>query len=149
LHIEAGERLVEAFNDGPATYRDGVGIVLLPGGTDVTMQMVGETSPAGPPAPVEGGPTGTGWLQDTRDWYAVHGGAVNILFADGSVKSFTDRDGDMYLNPGFPVAKGLPEDAYQRIGYRSSTVELPPAEIFSGVFLQNDARKALPLETSF
>jgi prepilin-type processing-associated H-X9-DG protein len=150
MHMEAGERLVEAFNDGPATYREGVGIVLIPGGTDVTNQMVGENSPAGPPPPVDtGSPETTGWLQDTRDWYAVHGGGVNILFADGSVKSFTDRNGDMYLNPGFPIPKGLDEATYERIGYRSNTVELPPAEIYSGVFLQNDAHKPIPLETSF
>jgi hypothetical protein len=53
------------------------------------------------------------------------------------------------VDPGFPVPKGLDEGAYQRIGYRSDRVELPPAEIFSGIFLENDAHKAVPLETSF
>ncbi|MCA9227841.1 MAG: DUF1559 domain-containing protein, partial [Planctomycetales bacterium] len=81
------------------------------------------------------------FLQDTRDWYAAHGGgkngSVNILMADGSVKQFTDLNNDKFLNPGFPVATGLTESDYAEIGYRDGTIELPPTEIFNGIFLQN------------
>ncbi len=56
------------------------------------------------PSPITGSNT---YLQDTRDWYAIHGGgkkaACNILMADGSVKLFSDENNDKFLNPGFPV----------------------------------------------
>ena len=89
-------------------------------------------------SPVDGSDT---YLQDTRDWYAVHGGgkkaACNILMADGSVKLFQDLNNDKFLNPGFPVPNNLTEQQYSVIGYRDSEVELPPTDIFSGVFLIN------------
>ncbi len=57
--------------------------------------------------------------------------------ADGSVKLFQDTNNDKFLNPGFPVPNNLTEQEYSVIGYRDSEVELPPTEIFSGVFLIN------------
>ncbi len=78
-----------------------------------------------------GGIDGDIWLQDTRDWYAVHEGRCNILMADGSVKGFADGDGDKYLNPGF-AAKGGDEATD---GYVSDRIELPVTEIFSGPVL--------------
>ena len=45
------------------------------------------------------------------------------------------EDNDGYLNPGFPIGSH-DEDDYDTLGYRSSLVELPPAEIFSGIFLE-------------
>jgi hypothetical protein len=52
--------------------------------------------------------------------------------ADGSVKEFKDEDNDGFLNPGFPVQAGHGTGC----GYSSGTVELPPGEIYSGVFLE-------------
>ena len=63
--------------------------------------------------------------------------AVNILFADGSVKSFADQDGDQFLNPGFPATTGTAD----LDGFTSDTVELPPSQIFSGPFPQNAIKK--------
>ena len=57
--------------------------------------------------------------------------------ADGSVKLFQDLNNDKFLNPGFPVPNNLTEEDYSAIGYRDSQVELPPAQIFNGVFLIN------------
>jgi hypothetical protein len=51
--------------------------------------------------------------------------------ADGSVKSFTDLDKDGYLNPGFPVTT-----ASTTVGYQTNQIELPAAEIYSGMFLE-------------
>lgn len=82
-------------------------------------------------------------LQDYRDIGPVHGtgkgGAANVLFADGSVKSFTDTNGDGFLNPGFLIDVG--DAPYTNTGYSDSTVELPTAQIFSGVFLQKQSGK--------
>ena len=87
------------------------------------------------------GPTPVGsetYLQDTRDWFCVHGAgrqaACNILMADGSVKTFYDAQGDRFLNPGFPVVLANPADQ-SGVGYSDSQVELPPGEIFRGLFL--------------
>ncbi|MBA4015798.1 MAG: hypothetical protein C0483_01280 [Pirellula sp.] len=72
------------------------------------------------------------YLQDYRDFGPVHGGNANVLFADGSVKSFQDLNGDTYLNPGFNATVASDPS----FGYTGGDVELPEAEIFSGVFLE-------------
>lgn len=136
-YVELGDRLAESFNDGPAQYVDAAtGLNLMPGGEVVQDQLDCEASPDGclPPTAANGT-----WLQDTRDWYAVHGSGdkptCNLLMADGSVRSIADLNGDRYLNPGFPVPNDLTEAEYAGIGYRDSTVELIPAEVFSGIFV--------------
>lgn len=135
--IEAGEMLAEAFNDGPAFWDATTNTInLMDQAANLTAQVDCEVAGSCPP------PVGTGYyMQDTRDWYAAHGGGknatCNILFADGSVKEFTDSNGDKFLNPGFPVPKTLTETQYAAIGYRDSTVELPPGQVFSGLFLMN------------
>jgi prepilin-type N-terminal cleavage/methylation domain-containing protein/prepilin-type processing-associated H-X9-DG protein len=135
IFIPAGALLTEAFNDGPALYNTGANNLDLialaaPLGNQLAVELAGNITP--PPA------TGTNtYLQDTRDWFAIHGGtsaSCNILMADGAVKSFYDANGDKFLNPGFPVATLTPAQALT-CGYRDGTVELSPGEIFSGVFL--------------
>ncbi|MAT68689.1 MAG: prepilin-type cleavage/methylation domain-containing protein [Planctomycetaceae bacterium] len=143
--VQANELLTEAFNDGPAYYdSSGKAVRLIPTGTDLSAQVAQE---------LEGGawqPNGPGanelYLQDTRDWFAVHGGSdqafVNLLFADGSVRRFSDSDGDKFLNPGFPVPEGETPDVYAKVGYTSSAVELPSKDVFSGVFLVNLSKRS-------
>jgi prepilin-type processing-associated H-X9-DG protein len=62
-----------------------------------------------PPNPASGTPftSATGWwslwsqtVQDNRNFGPVHGGACNILFADGRVKSIVDANGDGLVNNG-------------------------------------------------
>lgn len=154
-YIEMGARLTEVMNDGPAAYNTTTNDIDLMGKlVPLANQMVCERSLGGcPPAsganPNDPNYTG-GWLQDTRDWYALHGSGnkltCNILMADGSVKEFADLNGDHFLNPGFPVPTGLTEDEYAGIGYRDGTVELHPAEIFSGVFIGSDIGKTKDFE---
>ena len=143
LFVEAGELLSESFNDGPAFYDPGGGsttagtVTLIDQAAGLTTQI--ECEVAGSCAsPVVGSNT---YLQDTRDWYAVHGGGAsascNILMADGSVKNFSDLNNDKFLNPGFNVTPDLGPGAYDGIGYRDGTVELESGRIFNGVFLQN------------
>jgi len=141
-YLEAGERLCESFNDGPAQF-SGDRLNLMDELTPVQAQMQCEASVEGcPPADASGG----AWLQDTRDWFALHGSgnslACNILMADGSVKEFADLNGDRYLNPGFPVPDGLTEAQYAKIGYKNDEVELHPKDIFSGIFLTGDVGKS-------
>lgn len=141
VFMEAGELLTEAFNDGPAWWNNSASrLALIPQQADLTIQVECEVD-KNCPAPV-GGASGTNtYLQDTRDWYAIHGGgksaSCNILMADGSVKNFADLNNDKFLNPGFPVPDDLTDEDYAVIGYRGSDVELSPTRIFSGVFLIN------------
>lgn len=134
--LTAGELLTEAANDGPAYWDSGSqSINLIRANGNLTQQSVAEAA-GSIPAPTDASGS---YLQDTRDWFATHGGGktglVNVLMADGSVKQFSDQNGDKFLNPGFPVPNNLSAQDYGGIGYRDSTVELPASEMFNGVFL--------------
>jgi prepilin-type N-terminal cleavage/methylation domain-containing protein/prepilin-type processing-associated H-X9-DG protein len=63
-------------------------------------------------------------LQDYRAFGPVHrGNQCNILFADGSVRSYTDEDEDSLLNNGFPA--GAPGD------FLTPDIELPEETVVS------------------
>lgn len=120
---ELGEPLVLAFTGGPALNN--------PANTSF--------SPPGPfssGTPREGAP-GVGWwvawakgsLQDYRGFSPVHGGEGNILFADGSVRSFEDSNGDQMFNNGFNISPPF-SDASDPNPDRNVT-EFPPREVFS------------------
>lgn len=118
----AGTRLTASFTDGPVAR--------------TTLQ-----APSFPPSTPQGGPTGwwATWnntLQDYRNFGAVHGAgkelSCNILFADGSVRSFVDKSGDGFLNSGFD-----PAVASGPIGFTNSAVELDPSDIFQGWSLRH------------
>lgn len=75
-------------------------------------------------------PVGNWWahwhknvLQDYRQFAPVHGGDCNMLFADGSVRSYTDANKDGFLNNGFAATTSN--------GFLDSEVELPPTEVAS------------------
>jgi prepilin-type processing-associated H-X9-DG protein len=64
-------------------------------------------------------------LQDYRQFGAVHRGSANILFADGSVRSFNDVNEDGLLNNGFPASGGFVSDE----------IESPPDDLASAFSL--------------
>ncbi len=147
VELPQGMLLAEAFNDGPAYYSTATDrLILLDGGTSLVDQINcerGEASTLSCAAPVASATRGAGvggtYLQDTRDWFAIHAGACNLLMGDGSVKLIYDENGDGYLNPGFPVNENLTD--YSGIGFSSSEVELQPGTVFSGVFLDESSFK--------
>jgi len=149
VYAATGERLCESFCDGPAQYDISVPKLVLMSKTGVPLeaQMIAESSPTGIGDPVVGG---NYWLQDTRDFYCLHGGgsklSCNILMADGSVKEFADANGDRYLNPGFLKGVTLTDEQAKTIGYKDGTVDLPPHECFSGMFLSGDVFKRAKFE---
>ena len=133
--LDAGERLCETMNDGPARWdATGNALILMPTGTNVL-----DAVPAELPTTQYAGTAGNDgfiWLQDTRDWYAWHGGtksSVNILFADGSVRSFVDQNDDKFLNPGFDMTGHDDND-----GYTDGAVELSPGDIYNGPWIDAD-----------
>lgn len=84
---------------------------------------------------IYGGTDGYCVLQDIRDFATVHGSgtnkSVNILFADGSVKTIYDLNGDGFINPGFAMKGGTAE----KDGYTNSRCEIGPADMYNGPFL--------------
>jgi prepilin-type N-terminal cleavage/methylation domain-containing protein len=137
--VQKGEFLTEAMNDGPAFW-NGTRIELIGNSPNLKTQFDCEAAGNGICNRAPDSATNPGiYLQDTRDWMAVHGGgkigSCCLLMADGSVKDISDTNGDKYLNPGFPVDPGLTPSDYAEIGYKDSVVEMTPLEVFCGVFL--------------
>ncbi len=142
-YIAAGSLLTEAFNDGPA-YVDpnssNKEINLIGNGANLMVQIACER--AKPTTASCASPTGAGsgnnlYLQDTRDWYAIHKGSCNILMADGSVKSFQDLNGDGFLNPGFNVADNMTELEVSGVGYADNRQEMRNDQFFGGIFIDD------------
>lgn len=132
LYIPQGGTLVESFSDGPANRTDVSSWQTTAPTLDVfnpanSNSIAGQEQPPAGTAPLTGNLANS--LQDYRDFGPVHAGAANILFADGSVKTFTDTNGDSFLNPGFEGGAAATK------GYTDNLVELQPAEIFSGILL--------------
>jgi prepilin-type processing-associated H-X9-DG protein len=60
-------------------------------------------------------------LQDYRAFGPVHGGSCNVMFADGSVRLFYDKNADRQLNNGFSAGNG----------FSDATEELPQTDFHS------------------
>jgi prepilin-type N-terminal cleavage/methylation domain-containing protein/prepilin-type processing-associated H-X9-DG protein len=151
--IPSGSRSVESFNDGPSLNEPDMvawkgwgksvtGVVTIQDpatGASMYRDEQGDTVTPIVPNNLKRS------LQDYRDFGPTHGsgkgGACNILFADGSIKSFNDENGDGYLNPGFQISASATAADIAKVGYTNADVELPEALIFSGVFLQGNSNK--------
>src|SRR5262249_16956908 len=142
LWIAKGTLTVESFSDGPAYYDAGTPAVRLIAkpGTSLDVQAACDAAGnCGQPL----GPTGNNqYMQDIRDFFAVHAGGksgatCNILMADGSVKTFTDANGDQYINPGFPVVNSavVAAGVQDSIGFTDGVIEAQRGEMFSGSML--------------
>jgi len=133
VYIQQGETLVESFSDGPAVRTSvsswqTAGSHTLFDPTNPLLHVSGEEQPPAGTAPKWNNLASN--LQDYRDFGPVHAGSSNVMFADGSVKTFNDQNGDSFLNPGFDGGSAATR------GYTDNLVELPAAEIFSGILLQ-------------
>jgi len=135
----AGSRLCETANDGPA-FMSSNSLLLLDGGAGDSQGVdtyqptrwpqVGEVTSAQGNGTLTASGTNL-WLQDTRDWYAVHRGSCNLLMADGSVKTLFDTNGDNFFNPGFDATLMTAV----RDGYTPGPCEINSFDVFNGVWL--------------
>jgi prepilin-type processing-associated H-X9-DG protein len=122
-NIPAGAFTTKSYSNGPVQ--------------NATM----EGPPANPdPTPYEGA---AGWWaiwakttkQDYRAFGAPHYNTnCNVLFADGSVRTFMDTTGDGFLNNGFDPALYTGSG---KILYTNATIELPATDVFSGWAIRN------------
>jgi len=139
---KSGDRMAESFSDGPARVTGGDTWVAW--GKTASMTVHDSAAGISVFSAEQGSPgvavtypytTAQGSsLQDWRDMGPVHSGNANVLFADGSIKTFKDLNRDGYLNPGFAVTT-TDQTKLDRIGYKDSVVELDPGAIFNGVLL--------------
>ena len=105
FNIPAGAPACEAFNDGPSIVNDDGDKVVTANNADdpnagaVTRAVLELYSP------LTKGDLGTAvqYRQDTRDMFAYHSKNLNVLHADGSVRSYSDENGDGFINPGFGI----------------------------------------------
>ena len=120
--IVVGARLCETACDGPA-IKNGTLIQLISSGNSGQDGLHPDQY------------TSTnGWFQDTRDWYAVHRNTANMLMADGSVKTITDKNGDRFFNPGFePTGLDINTDGYSP----GVTEEINSFDVYCGIWLVN------------
>ena len=132
INLVAGVPLCESFNDGPSEWNGPDTVATGQPRTRFTAPPAGYPF-LGEAAVAADGANGAGpeLLQDTRDWYAWHNGVLNIVFADGSVRTFDDANGDGFINPGFnpstPSAYGT--------GYTDGLCEVNPTDMFPGILL--------------
>ena len=146
----AGSQLCETFTDGPA-YWDATVLKFVK--TNIPLRTAKPRS-----FPARGTEVGVGvnteasfaalesnslgnklFLQDYRDFFAVHGTTCQVLMADGSVKEMADSNGDQYLNPGFPVT-GNKSVLADSVGYTDGVCEIDSFQFYTGAVLDQNKR---------
>jgi prepilin-type processing-associated H-X9-DG protein len=83
------------------------------------------------------------FLQDTRDHVAVHRAGIskslNMLMADGSVRTLYDENNDGYINPGPNLEEVTYVNNRQRtlenVGYTNDQCEVSPGDLYNGPVL--------------
>ncbi len=143
-NLAIGSPAAESFNDGPSAI-DGNQVVTVGKGSHTAINIdvlqssplltEGSSGTATTPSVSTGTDVAT-VLQDTRDMRAYHSKSLNVVFADGSVRSFLDTNGDGYINPGFAAGSTATEAA---TGYLSSEVEVSSFDWYNGVLFQGQS----------
>ncbi len=138
--LPAGARLVESFVDGPS-YISTAGNIRTSDGSGLSIVIIAASAthmPLKGTDMTQATPGSLGLhLQDTRDFGTVHGSgtqrSMNILFADGSVKTIYDVNGDGYINPGYDAAFDADDAATD--GFTGNECEVDPASMWNGPYL--------------
>ncbi|MEM9588106.1 MAG: DUF1559 domain-containing protein [Planctomycetota bacterium] len=137
MRLVKGAKMAATMTSGPSFYdREANEIGRLVGGVSLAAQTDCERAqPSTIDCVAPTGPEGNGlYLQDTRQWTALHNGQLNLLMTDGAVKAFQDRSGDRLLNPGFvPRSEVSSTGAPEFRSYNDGDVELPVHQFYGGV----------------
>ncbi|MEM9943728.1 MAG: prepilin-type N-terminal cleavage/methylation domain-containing protein [Planctomycetota bacterium] len=134
-NIPAGSPTSESFNDGPSAVNTAGTIVATAGSSNDPLTPDRASLEA--TSFLTKGQIGDGtYRQDTRDMYAYHSKELNVVFADGTVRSFSDDNGDGFVNPGFGIDPSVATTALT--GYTSPEVEVNGFDWYTGIFLQGD-----------
>ena len=144
LGLVAGSVVCESFNDGPSTISGERVLTVVKALTaaGTTKSMLDSNNAADGsvslafPTLGELGSTDL-ILQDTRDWFAYHSKSLNLVFADGSVRSVEDVNGDGFVNPGFR-AETIASASFETTGFLDGECEVNPWEMYPGTFLSSD-----------
>jgi len=148
--IAAGLLLAESDAEGPAFYNSATRKIGRIGSNNSRLDEQWACDLENNCLPPTGGSGNRMYLQSTLAWFAAHTGSgnrsINLLFVDGSVREFVDRNGDGYLNPGFNVPNNLTDQEYNGLGYRDNSRDLHPAQCYSGVFISPKSIKRRFLE---
>jgi len=139
VFISQGSLMAESDSEGPSFYNSSTFKIGRIGSNNSRLDEQLQCDLDETCLPPTGGSGNRMYLQSTLTWRAVHAGggnpSLNILFVDGSVREFSDTNGDGYLNPGFDIPSNLTEAQYLDLGYRDRSRELHPSKCFNGVFL--------------
>jgi prepilin-type processing-associated H-X9-DG protein len=127
--IPAGSPLAKSYTNGPVIATPAAGQTAMN-----TPVFAAGTSRTG----------ANGWwaiwakhaLQDYRAFAPIHGGVCNLLFADGSVRTFRDANDDGFLNNGFPADPAT--------GFTDATIELEKKDVASTYSLADRQAAQLP-----
>lgn len=135
-NLSLGAPAAESFNDGPSVVDAGKVVTAGDASAPTTLDDLRAS-----PLLTEGATGDNLYHQDTRDMRAYHSKSLNVVFADGSVRSFVDVNNDGFINPGFDVssATGTEEERAASIGYLSSEVEVSSFDWYTGIFLNGSA----------
>jgi len=133
-NLGLGAPAAESFNDGPSAVASSGTRVATAGNADSPATIADLQSAT---LLTEGAVGDGSWHQDTRDMRAYHQRGLNVVFADGSVRSFLDINSDGYINPGFGVDVGTATP--ELTGYLGNEVEVSSFDWYTGVFLNNPA----------
>ena len=130
-NLSIGAPASESFNDGPSNAVGGQVLFVGRGANSgVTLQDLQDA-----PLLTEGEIGDNAVHQDTRDMRAYHQRGLNVVFADGSVRSFVDTNNDGFINPGFGVDPATAST--ETTGYLASEVEVSSFDWFTGTFLND------------
>jgi prepilin-type processing-associated H-X9-DG protein len=139
VFVSQGSLLAESDSEGPSFYNSTTWKIGRIGSNNARLDEQLQCDLNQTCLPPTGGSGNRMYLQSTLSWRAIHAGgggySLNMLFVDGSVREFTDINGDGYLNPGFGIPNNLTEAQYFDLGYRNGPRELHPSQCFNGVFL--------------
>ena len=136
-NLSEGDGACESFNDGPSYVQSSDGEIVYANGPTTRANLENWALLTEGDIGLSGQTTDN--RQDTRDFFAWHAKTTNVAFADGSIRNFSDENGDGFINPGFdPTVNGTITPTTLDHGYLSAETEVNGFDWYTGTFLDAD-----------